>query len=263
MTLFSTIFHKNRRFLNFGLATLLFFSVTLSKDDVRPLLGNVASTLFYSPFFRFKSNVEDLQRVAEENRNLRNQLAQMSMQLGALSEARRENERLRQFIGFQPPGNYRLVPVKIVSVLQHFYPIAAVINKGRDDNIFENQPVVNRFGLVGRIKEVMSNNATVQLLTDPANAVSVRVADSRQIGIVRFSPDNGMILDNLPADAQIKKGDLIISSGLGGIYPAGVAVAITDSVFANTGEILKTVRLRPTVDFFEIDELYVLTSYLR
>jgi rod shape-determining protein MreC len=104
----------------------------------------------------------------------------------------------------------------------------------------------------------MSHTATVQLLTDPGNAVSGRVAESRQIGVVKFSPERGMMFDNLPGDAEIEKGDLIISSGLGGIYPAGLAVAVVDSVYPNVGDILKAVRLKPTVDFAEIDELYVL-----
>jgi len=136
-------------------------------------------------------------------------------------EARRENQRLREFLGFEPPENFKLVPVKIVSLQQNVYPIAAVINKGSDDSLKVNQSVVNRLGLIGRIKEVMPDFATVSLLTDPANAVSGRIAESRQIGIVRYSPDKGMYLDNLPADADVNPGDLIISSGLGGVYPSG------------------------------------------
>ncbi|SYZ73958.1 putative Cell shape-determining protein MreC [Candidatus Zixiibacteriota bacterium] len=260
MALFSTIFHKNRRVLSLISAIILLLLVSFSRGEVRPFLGYLSSTIFYSPFYRFKVNVENFRNAAEENRRLKNQLAESALQLSLLNETRRENQRLRELIGFAPPQDFHLVPVKVVSLLQHFYPISAVINKGSDDGIRENQAVVNRFGLVGKIKEVMPRYATVQLLTDPSNPISGRVARSRQIGIVKFSPDRGMYLDNLPADAEIKKGDLVTSSGLGGIYPPGLAIAVVDSVLPNTGEILKNVRLRPTVDFFEIDELYILSE---
>ena len=122
--------------------------------------------------------------------------------------------------------------------------------EGIKDSIKINQPVINRFGLVGKIKEVMSEYSTVQLLTDPANAVSARIAESRQFGIVRYTAEKGMIFDNLPADAGINKGDLIISSGLGGIYPSGLSIAVVDSVLAAKGEIKKSIWLKSNVDFF-------------
>jgi rod shape-determining protein MreC len=260
MTWFMTIFRKNRQFFSVGLVIVLFASIAISPDRIRPLLGNVSSILFLRPFFEMKAYVLELQHVGEENRRLRSTVAEFALQLSALSEAKRENERLREFLGFDPPENFRVVPVKIVSLTQNIYPVAALINKGRKDSVSIDQPVINRFGLVGKVTEIMPDFATVALLTDPSNAVSGRLAESRQIGIVRFSPKEGMYLDNLPADADAEPGDLVITSGLGGIYPAGLSVAIVDSALARKGEILKKAWLKPMVDFFEIDELYVLVS---
>lgn len=260
MTWFSTVFYRNRRFFSLGLAVIFFSLVTFSPNHFRPLLGNISSTLFLHLFSELKSYLLNLQNVAEENRQLRRLTAEASLQLNAFAEAKRENQRLREFLGFDPPENFRVVPVKIVSLLQKVYPIGAVINKGSKDDILIDQPIINRFGLLGKIREVTPDFATVALLTDPSNAVSGRAVESRQIGIVRFSLERGMYFDNLPADAQIDAGDLIITSGLGGVYPAGLSVAIVDSATARKGDILKTVWLRPTVNFFEIDELYVLIS---
>jgi len=258
MTWFSTVFQKNRRFASFGLAAVFFMLIAFSPNVIRPLVGNVCSSIFFYPFAELKNYILDLQHVSRENRSLQKQLTETSLQLDFLSEAKRENQRLREVIGFDPPENFRLVPVKIVTLRQEKYPIAAVINKGSLDSLTINQPVINRFGLVGKIREIMPDFATVTLLTDPSNAVSGRVTETREIGIVRFSAEKGMYLDNLPADSDIEPGNLVISSGLGGVYPAGLAVAIVDSVTAQRGDILKTVTLKPTVNFFEIDELYVL-----
>ena len=260
MTWPSTILHKNRRILRFGLAIILLVLTAVSPDLIRTSLGNFSSLLFIRPFSELKNYLVGLQNVATENVRLKSLIAESSLQLNILNEIKRENQRLREFLGFEPPVNYGLVPVKIVAIQANGHPLAAVINKGQKASISVDQPVVNRFGLVGKVKEVMPDFATVALLTDPSNAVSGRVAESRQIGIVRFSPERGMYFDDLPADAEIKPGDLIVSSGLGGIYPAGLAVAIVDSVSVRKGDILKMVRLSPTVDFFSIDELYVLIS---
>jgi rod shape-determining protein MreC len=260
MAWFSTIFSRNRRLVSLILAAAFFALVAFSPGRFRPLVGNVFATLFFYPFSELKDYVNELREVAEENRHLKLLVTESSLQLRAQAEARRENERLREFLGFESPENFRVVPVKIVSLRQNKYPVSAVINKGSNDSILVDQSVINRFGLVGKITEVMPDFATVALLTDPSNPVSGRVADSRHIGIVRFSLKNGMFFDNLPADASIAAGDVIITSGLGGVYPAGLSVALVDSAGASRGDIMKTVRLRPTVNFFEIDELYVLIS---
>jgi rod shape-determining protein MreC len=254
----STIFHKNRRSLSIILAATIFLLVTFSGSEFRPFLGNLSSTFIYSPFFKLKNYVESLRNVADENQRLKGQLAQIALQLAQFREIKRENQRLKEMIGYEPAENFDLVPVKIVSILFNYCPLAATINKGEFDGVRINQPVVNRFGLVGKVKEVMPHSAVVQLLTDPSNAVSGRIAESRQIGIVKFSMARGLVLEDLPADAEIKKGDLIVSSGLGGIFPSGIPVAIVDTVYPNDGDILKKVELKSTVDFYKIDELYVL-----
>jgi len=258
MTWFSTVFHRNRRLINYGFAIILLLLITFSGNTVRPFLGNLFLSAFYYPFAELKASIENLNSIAEENRSLKNMLTESNLQIGFMEEARLENIRLREFLGFDPPENFEVVPVKIISLEQNQYPIAAVINKGENDSIMANYPVINRFGLVGKVKEVMPQFSTVQLLTDPANAVSARIVETRQLGIVRYIPAEGMIFDNLPADANIEKGYNIISSGLGGIYPSGLSIATVDSVLFVKGDIKKHIWLQPNVNFYEIEELYVL-----
>ncbi|UCD95483.1 MAG: hypothetical protein JSU69_05375, partial [Candidatus Zixiibacteriota bacterium] len=95
MTWLMTIFRKNRHLFSFGLVIILFVSISISPDRVQPLLANVSSTLFFRPFFELKAYMLDLQNVAAENRRLRSTVAEFTLQLSALSEAKRENERLR------------------------------------------------------------------------------------------------------------------------------------------------------------------------
>jgi len=263
MAWIATVFYKYRRLISLILAVALFWLIVLSPGRIRPFIGDISAAALYYPFSELRDYITELNSVTEENRDLRLQVAEASLQLSTQAEAVRENGRLRDFLGFDPPEKFKVVPVKIVSLLQNIYPVAAIINKGSNDSIFVDQPVVNRFGLVGKISEVMPEFATVALLTDPSNPVSGRVAESRQIGIVRFSPENGLYFDNLPADGDFNDGDLIITSGLGGVYPAGLSIAKIDSAAVEKGDILKKIWLTPTVNFFEIDELYVLISEIK
>lgn len=258
MNWFTTIISRNRRAFSYGVIAFLFFILLIGKSGIRPAVANACMTIFYYPFVEIRDNVKSLMEVSETNRRLKNSLTEASLQLSAMAEARRENQRLREFLGFEPAEDYQVVPVKIISLIYNQHPVAAVINKGQRDSIMVNQPVINRFGLVGKVREVMPDYATVQLLTDPSNAVSARIAESRQIGIVRYVPGEGMIFDNLPADAEVNPGDIIITSGLGGVYPSGLSVAVVDSAATPKGEIRKSVWLRPSVEFLEIEELYVL-----
>jgi len=260
MTIFSTVFQKNRRLVGLITAFILFLLILISPYKVRPFVGNISNYVFFSFFSEIRNYRYDISALMMENSRLKGLATEFSLQLNAVSEARRENTRLREFLGFEPPEDFSLVPVKIISLLEQINPNSAIINKGYDDSLMINMPVVNRFGLVGKVVEVTNQYAVVSLLTDPANAVSGRIAQSRQIGIVRYNIQRGMFLDNLPADADVNVGDLIISSGLGGIYPAGLSVAVVDTAFAEKGDILKTAYLKATVNFKEIDELYVLVK---
>jgi rod shape-determining protein MreC len=262
MAWFSTVYYRNRRFFSYGIIIAAFFVILFGSNSIRPVIANVCLAVTYYPFAELRDSIKRMQEVADSNNRLKNALTEVTLQLNALSEVERENRRLRAFLGFEQPEGYQVIPVKILTLHQDQYPIAAVINKGSNDSIFTELPVVNRFGLVGKIKEVMPDYSIVQLLTNPANAVSARIAETRQIGIVRYIPSEGMIFDNLPADAPVNKGDMVISSGLGGVYPAGLSVAVVDSVAPPRSGIKKSVWLKPSANFLEIEELYVLRSTL-
>ena len=193
--------------------------------------------------------------VSEKNENLQAALVEASVRLSMLEEARLENNRLRAVLGFEPPPGYSLVPAKVISVTGDKIPIAAVINRGSKDSIFVDQAIINQVGLIGRIISVSYDYATVQLLTD---RVAARVAESREMGIVKYSLTEGMVLDNFPIQGTINPGDLILSSGLGGVYPAGLRVGTVKTVDYPVEEPFCKVTLTPAVNFNSIEELFIL-----
>jgi rod shape-determining protein MreC len=258
MNWISNLFSRHWR--NFHLITIALLSLLLiyGEADINGPVCNAAVSVFHYPFFKIKSSITALVLVHQENRRLHEALVETSVELSLLEEDRRENERLRAVLGFDPPPGYGLLPAKIVSVSGEKMPVSAVINKGEHDSVLVDQPVINEDGLIGRVVAVMSDFATVQLLTDPTSIVAARVTDSRAMGIVRYGLSEGMILDNLPVQGKVEVGDVVISSGLGGVYPAGLVVGTVKSVWRPEEEPFYRVRISPAAGFHSLDELFIL-----
>ncbi len=254
----TNLFSRHLRNIHLSAIALLSILFVVAPPSITSISEDVIFRVFYYPFATIKNTILELDSVAEENKRLQRQLAEASMMLSMYIEAGRENARLRDVLGFEPPAGYRLVPAGVVSVAGSYMPVSAVINKGSADSVLVDQPVINRQGLVGRITSVATNFSIVQLLTDPSNRVAARLAASREMGIIKNTAREGMILDNFPIQGQIAVGDTILSSGLGGIYPAGLPVGMVTDVVRPELEPFYEVKVQPVANFRSIEELFIL-----
>ena len=254
----SSQFARNWRNIQYGIIVVLSVCLIIWPAQANKIIAPVVINGLYYPFFKIKTAVETLSVQAEDIAGLRRALTQTAVQVELYEEAIRENTRLRNIIGFEPPSGYRLMPAEIVSLSGHQLPVTAVIDRGEKDSVFVNQPVINQEGLIGRVINVTDRFATVQLLTDPANRVAARVEESREMGIVRYLTGEGMIMDNFPVHGTIVVGDTSLSSGLGGVYPPGLGVATVTDVQRDEHDAFARVTLRPLVNFHSIEELFLL-----
>jgi len=261
MSQMTSLFPKDWRNLHFTL--IVFFSVLLVIDvpAINQFTSQAVVKTLYFPFFQLKSLMVEMRTISTENELLRQKLVEANTRAALLEEAARENKRMRSILGFEPPAGYSLLPTKVISVSYGGNrPVAAVINKGAHDSVSIDQAVVNQQGLVGRITEVMSDFSVVQLLTDPANRVAARISDTREMGIVKYRTGTGLVLDNFPVQGTIQEGDLIVSSGLGGVYVAGLLIGQVQGVIRQPDEPFCDVELRPAATFSSVEEVFVLRS---
>lgn len=261
MSQITSLFPRDWRNLHFTL--IVFFSLLLiiNVPTINQFTSQAIVKTLYFPFFQLKNLLVEMGTISTENQLLRQKLVEANTRVALLQEAAKENERMRSILGFEPPAGYSLLPTRVVSVnFGGNRPVAAVINKGANDSVSVNQAVVNQQGLVGRIKEVMPNIAVVQLLTDPANRVAARISDTREMGIVKYFTGSGLMLDNFPVQGTIHEGDLIVSSGLGGVYVAGLLIGQVQGVIRQPDEPFCEVRLRPAASFSSVEEVFVLRS---
>lgn len=253
-----------RHFRNFHFIFIILTIVVLFAGEkvINPFLNQAVAQVFYYPFAKIKNSYLELKSVSEDNANLSQALIDVSMKIAFYEEASLENERLRTILGFQPPQNYTLEPAKIISISGEYTPITATIDKGSNDSIGIDQPVINQQGLVGRVSSVSPGTSVIQLLTDPSNRVAARVVSSREMGIIKYNTSSGMYLDNFPTQGVIAVGDVIISSGLGKVYPAGLTVGTVTEVIKEELEPFYKVKVLPASNFYSLEEIFILREII-
>jgi len=246
------------RTFHFVIICLLVLALVAGGPQVASNTREAIVKVFYYPFSLLQNTVIDLIRVADDNKRLRQSLQETTLKLNRYEEIERENERLRGILNYKLPLGYDLFQARVLSVSGTVSLVSAVINRGARDSIRVDMPVINQQGLIGRVVSVSETESLVQLLTDPTHRVAARVAASREMGIVKYRNREGMLLDNFPIQGEIEVGDQILSSGVGGIYPAELVIGLVGSVERPEEATFCRVVINPAVNFNSIEELFVL-----
>jgi rod shape-determining protein MreC len=231
----------------------------------------VAGERVSRPFRDAWSYSADLIGAKSENEKLREEVAALQKELIGERTAARENERLRDLLGFIEgptfPRDYRAVATRVVARPPSAYNQVVLVAAGSGDGIAVNDPVVTEDGLVGLVTEVTGNGARVTLLTDQTSAVSALVLQSGAAGVVRHGPSDGstLVLDRVGKDELVNEGDLVITAGwrsgkLESLYPRGIAIGTVASVGQQDVDLYKRIQVAPLVDFDSLAEVIVLVA---
>ena len=211
------------------------------------------------------SNIWEIVTVHEQNKMLRNEVNQLRQQNLQASDFAAENARLRELLGYkQAATQFDLVAARVIGRESATWSSMVVINKGLGDGVDKDMAVVTEKGLVGRVVEAGPNSSKVQLILDPRSSVGTLVqrAESRVTGIVVGDMDNPTMpnMENIPKTADVQEGDLIITSGYGGVFPKGLPVGLVTTLENDDGGLLKIAVLEPAVDFQKLEDVAVITA---
>ena len=207
----------------------------------------------------------EMATVYEQNEMLRNEVTQLREQNLTASEYAAENERLRALLGYKQSAlQFDLVAARVIGRESATWSSMIVINRGLNEGVQKDMPVVTEKGLVGRVTEAGPNSSKVQLILDPRTSVGTLVQrpESRVAGIVEGDLDNPTMprMVNIPKTADVVEGDVIVTSGFGGIYPKGLVVGLVSELKNDTGGLLKVALLEPAVDFQRLEDVMVITA---
>ena len=196
---------------------------------------------------------ERLAALEEQNEELRARLAE-------LEEARQENERLRGLVAFAEERKLATLGARVVGRPVSSWEGVITIDRGSDDGVRPGMPVVAAQGLVGQVAGVSASAATVRLLTDQQSGVASMVQSSRALGVVRGSVTGALSLDFVDRAQLPQAGDVVITSGLGGVYPNGIVVGDIVSVDDRRGELYPRIVVTSRVPVDRIEEVLILVG---
>jgi len=204
------------------------------------------------------TNRKDLQR---ENSRLQVErlLTQARLQRYAALEA--ENSRLRAILEATSRVRDRVRIAEIMSVSSDPYRHVLVVNKGTNDGVFDGQAMIDAAGIVGQIIETGVLSSQGLLISDPGHALHVAVNRNGLRTIVRGTGTFSRLdLPALPNNADIQEGDLLVTTGLGGVFPPGYPVAVVDSVVRLPLESYAAVSATPTAALNQVREIMLIWS---
>src|SRR5690606_17744536 len=171
-----------------------------------------------------------------------------------------ENARLRQLLNSSAHLDDSVLIAELMGVAADPLRHIVVINKGGDAGVYVGQGVIDAHGLVGQVVEVSAYFSRVMLITDTTHAVPVQV---NRNGVRAIADGTGLIaelqLSNVATTADVRVGDLLVTSGLGGHFPVGYPVAVVTSVDADSGSFMK-VRARPAAQLDRSRHLLLIFS---
>ena len=201
--------------------------------------------------------IQSIKNLVAENTRLREQNNSQLAMIAELTNVKNENEQLKKDLKFsEQHPELVLLPTTIIN----YSPIgsyqAVTIDKGSNDGVVENQAVVSSGFLVGKIKNVSQTTAEVWLLSNRSLLTPVILTGSNVTGILKGGI-RGLVVDTIPIDTKIDKGELVVTSSLEKLYPSGLAVGQVEEIISEQEEIFIEIRISSPINIANIRTLFI------
>ena len=203
----------------------------------------------------------DWKAVRGENLALRADNERLRVESLQVRETDQENRRLRRLLALRDRMPLATLTGEIIGREAGGWARSLTVNRGRADGVAQQMPVIVPEGLVGRVAQVRSGASVVQLLSDPTSTVGAVVQRTRTPGLVEGEPGGGVRFKFMARDgAGVAAGDLIVTSGLGTLFPKGIPVGRVTAVEDKGSALFHFAVLAPAVDFARVEEVLLLTG---
>jgi rod shape-determining protein MreC len=235
----------------------------LSRIALTPVV--TAQTWLAARFQAIQSAVsapQDVARLRQRNLELEAQVSRLQAQIIELNQQLSETRILSALVDFARvhPEN-RYVAASVIGRDPSPFVQYVIINRGSDNGVKRGLPVVTQQGLVGRIAAVTAGAARVQLITDAASAVNIRMEPSRVQGVLLGQFPAGLTLDMIPQSTSLQIGDLVLTSGVGGNYPTNILAGQITGIRRQDNALFQQASVQPVVDFSKLEIVLIITNF--
>lgn len=205
-------------------------------------------------FYNATADEQTLSELEERN-------AYLEAQLTELNEYRLENERLEQILELVSAYSMQGIGARVIGGSSGDWDATIVIDKGTSSGISVDMPVMGYGSIVGQVTATSVFSSTVTLLGDPTSGVSARLQNSREVGILEGSVDGTLHLAYIPASTAVSVGEMVVTSGLGGVYPSGMLLGTVTSVSNSPSDMYHTIVVTPVAQTCNYEEVFVMTAF--
>ena len=204
----------------------------------------------------------DVVSLQSRNAQLEAEVSGLQTQVIQLQQQLKDTDVLAALVDFSqsnPESIYKAASVigRDPSPFLHY----VIINVGSNDGVRRGMPIVTNQGLVGRIDAVIADAARVQLVTDPSSAVNVRLQNADTDSVLIGSVTGDLSLEMISQDVDVQEGDIVLTSGLGGDYPADLLVGQLINLRKRDYELFQEASVQSTVDFSRLEIVLVITNF--
>jgi rod shape-determining protein MreC len=205
----------------------------------------------------------DVATLRQRNTELEAEIARLQVEIIELQQQVNENRVLSTLVDYarsRPENKYIAAAVigRDPSPFFHF----VIINRGSDDGLRSGMPVVTQQGLVGQVDSVTAGAARVQLINDPASSINILLQQTSSDAVLFGSITGELELDMIPQDVTVHTGELVVTSGLGGNYPANLVVGQVSTVRRQDYDLFQTASVQSAVNFSQLEIVLVIVNFL-
>jgi rod shape-determining protein MreC len=205
---------------------------------------------------------DDVTTLRQKNAELEAENSRLQTQIIELQQQVTEAQLLSTLVDYERKhveNQYTAASVisRDVSPFMHY----VIINKGSDQGLRKGMPVITNQGLVGSIAAVTAGASRVQLINDPGSSINVFLEQSGEEAVLNGQITGEIQLDMIRQDAIIQPGDLVLTSGLGGNYPANIVIGQVVTVKNEASELFQTASVQPAADFSQLEIVLIITNF--
>ncbi len=210
----------------------------------------------------FANDLSDVQSLQQRNADLERAFVNIQSEIIELREIKADYARIAALVnyrGLNPDRQYLAATVIARDTTGLLRSI--VIDRGSRDGITAGMPVVTELGLVGRVVKVAATNAQVLLVTDTNSFVNARLQSSRAEGSVVGTAGGDLRMTFIPLNDEIKQGDSVVTSGIGGKFPRGIVLGQVTNSRLDDSKLFQEAQVRSLVDFNRLEIVLIITSF--
>lgn len=194
----------------------------------------------------------------EENSRLRLMLDDYQKELDEYREGYQKYLHLERELEFKEQEKFPSISAKVVGKVgdRWFYNII-IIDRGENDGVVEGMVARTSLGVVGQVIHVSKNYSKVLLANAPSSAIDAMIQKNRVRGILKGAGEDGYVLHYVLKNEQVEEGDMIVTAGIGGMFPTGVPLGVVSSIRKARRGMFQEIKVKPVIDFRKLEVLFL------